>query len=109
MQCYRRLIEKQRQQAAGLPQPIALREILTQQLFGVERDGDACRVAELSLTLTLLDYISPRDLESNPNFLPNLHNTNIFEADFFDPNFVSAKGTTPKNLIGLLAIRPGTS
>jgi len=52
----------------------------------VDRDEDACRVAELSLTLTLLDYIDPPDLRSNPSFkIPALHNDNIFHSDFFSP------------------------
>ena len=87
VQCYRRLIEKQLQEQHSPLRPSELRHILTSQIFGVDRDGDACRVAELSLMLTLLDYITPPDLESNPTFtLPNLRNTNIFEADFFDPD-----------------------
>ena len=95
VQCYRRLIEKQLQEKHSPVQPSELRHILTTQIFGVDRDGDACRVAELSLMLTLLDYITPPDLESNPTFtLPNLRNTNIFEADFFDPDSSWAKATT---------------
>jgi len=95
VQCYRRLIEKQLQEKQSPLRPSELRHILTSQIFGVDRDGDACRVAELSLMLTLLDYITPPDLEHNPTFtLPNLRNTNIFEADFFDPDSRWAQVTT---------------
>jgi hypothetical protein len=84
VQCYRRLIEKRRRHTQRPLQPSELRSILTSQIFGVERDGDACRVAELSLILTLLDYVNPPDLENNSSFqLPLLRETNIFEADFF--------------------------
>jgi hypothetical protein len=84
VQCYRRLIEKRRRQTQKPLQPGELRDILTSQLFGVERDGDACRVAELSLILTLLDYVALSEQESNSSFqLPCLRDTNIFEADFF--------------------------
>ena len=97
VQCYRRLIEKQLRQEESPIQPNALREILTTQIFGVERDGDACRVAELSLILTLLDYITPPDLENNTAFaLPSLRNINIFEADFFDPDSAWAEVATTK-------------
>jgi hypothetical protein len=97
VQCYRRLIEQQLRQEASLLQPGALRELLTTQIFGVDRDRDACRVAELSLTLTLLDYITPPDLENNPTFtLPSLRNTNIFEANFFEPDSAWAKATATK-------------
>jgi len=95
VQCYRRLIEKQLQEKQNPLRPSELRDILTAQIFGVDRDGDACRVAELSLMLTLLDYITPPDLESNPTFsLPNLRDTNIFEADFFAPDSSWAEITT---------------
>jgi hypothetical protein len=84
-----------------------LREILAQQIFGVERDGDACRVAELSLILTLLDYTTPPDLESNPHFqLPILRGTNIFEADFFDLDSTWANGSTPKEFDWIIGNPP---
>ena len=86
VQCYRALIEK-RLAKNGSILPSELRELLVRHIFGVDRDGDACRVAEMSLILTLLDYTNPPDLENNPRFkLPNLRGNNIFEADFFDPN-----------------------
>ena len=83
VQSYRMLIEKRLRQ--GPVRPKELRDLLKDHIFGVERDGDACRVAEMSLVLTLLDYVTPPDLESNPQFkLPTLHDNNIFQADFFD-------------------------
>ncbi len=84
VQCYRRLIERQ-MQSRGKLAPAELRDLLTRHIFGVERDSSACRVAELSLLLTMLDYIAPPDLHRHPDFkLPGLRGTNIFEADFFD-------------------------
>ena len=93
VQCYRRLIER-RCKIAGRTSlcPSELRDLLQQSIFGVERDGDACRVAELSLILTLLDYVVPPDLENTHNFkLPDLHNRNVFEADSFDPHSAWAR------------------
>ena len=90
VQCYRRLVEQDAEfrPDAGM-RPARLREILEQHIFGVDRDGDACNVAELSLQLTLLDYVDPPDLESTPSFkLPELHDRNIFQADFFAENTV---------------------
>lgn len=84
VQCYRRLIEAQRRSSEGELKATELRDLLTQHIFGVDLDDDACRVTELSLIMTLLDYIAPPDLE-NTNFkLPTLRNKNIFEGDFFD-------------------------
>lgn len=84
VQCYRALIEKRR--AGQELSPEYLRKLLVEHIFGVDRDADACQVAELSLILTLLDYVEPPDLENDPGFkLPMLRNHNIFQADFFDP------------------------
>ena len=85
VQCYRRIIEQDEEFVPGEPmRPAHLRDLLQAHIFGIDRDGDACRVAELSLSLTLLDYVDPPDLESTPKFqLPDLHGTNIFEGDFF--------------------------
>ncbi|MCK4659074.1 MAG: N-6 DNA methylase, partial [Phycisphaerae bacterium] len=86
VQCYRRLIEKElpagRNRRYALPE---LRKLLEDHIFGVDRDGDACSVTELSLTLTLLDYIHPPDLNGDKRRkLPSLRGRNIFCADFFD-------------------------
>jgi methylase of polypeptide subunit release factors len=87
VQCYRRIVERDEEFQAGKPmRPARLRELLEQHIFGIDRDEDACRVAELSLSLTLLDYVDPPDLERTPRFrLPELHDKNIFQGDFFDP------------------------
>ena len=93
VQCYRRIIEKDKEFIPGnAMRPTHLRDLLVSHIFGIDRDGDACRVAELSLSLTLLDYVDPPDLEVDPSDrkprpkfeLPKLHGANIFEGDFFD-------------------------
>jgi hypothetical protein len=83
VECYRRLIEKKMRLEKRLLKTTELRELLTKHIFGIDRDDDACRIAELSLILTLLDYVEPPDLE-NTNFkLPTLREQNIFQDDFF--------------------------
>ncbi len=84
VQCYRRLIEREFPNGSN-PKPGQLRELLENSIFGIDRDPDACSVAELSLVLTLLDYIDPPDLEPPfHNFkLPNLRGENIVHGDFF--------------------------
>ena len=83
---YRKLIEMElRKRPDHKLRPTELRELLTESIFGVERNAEACYVAELSLILTMLHYISPPELHRNPRFkFPVLHNSQIFEADFFD-------------------------
>lgn len=83
---YRRLIELALAQSPNNKlKPTELRKILCESIHGVERNKEACYVAEFSLILTLLNYIEPPDLHLNKQFkFPSLHNTQIFECDFFD-------------------------
>lgn len=86
VQAYRILIERAiRDSGKAFLPPSDLRNILQRQVFGVDRDRDACRIAEMSLLVTLLDYVDPPDLEGKyHNFhLPKLSGSNIFESDFF--------------------------
>ncbi len=87
VQCYRRLIEKTYPyHKHPTVHPIDLRKLLKDNIFGLDRDEDACAVSELSLLLTLLDYVDPPDLEDDKRVkLPTLRNKNIFHADFFKP------------------------
>jgi type I restriction-modification system DNA methylase subunit len=82
---YRRLIELALAQSPNNKlKPTELRRIL-ENLYGIERNEEACYVAEFSLILTLLNYIDPPDLHRNKQFkFPSLHNTQIFECDFFN-------------------------
>ncbi len=48
--------------------------------------------------MTLLDSIETEVLERNPGFkLPKLHESNIFQADFFDPG--SCRRSRPRRPI----------
>ncbi|HBO44276.1 MAG TPA: hypothetical protein DD670_10150, partial [Planctomycetaceae bacterium] len=69
--------------------PVELRELLRGHIFGIDRDEDACQVTELSLVLTLLDYVDPPDLSKTNFKLPKLRGSNIFGGptnDFFNTN-----------------------
>jgi hypothetical protein len=85
VQCYRWLAERELAKASDHRlAPATLRTLLEEHIFGMDEDPDACRVAQLSLTLTLLDYIDPPDLQENPDFrIPPILNQNIFEGNFF--------------------------
>jgi hypothetical protein len=84
VQCYRKLIE--RRLAASPPKrlrPAELGSLLTDHIFGIDLDEDACQIAELSLSLTLLEYVDPPDLTKTTFKLPPLRNQNIFHGDAF--------------------------
>ena len=65
----------------------ALIDILQNQLFGVDAEETACRIAAFSLYLAFLDHLEPRDiqqLQGQGKVLPNLVGHNILCQDFFD-------------------------
>ena len=86
VQCYRRLIEKEFPPGSQ-PKPGELRELLERSIFGFDVEDDACNVTELSLILTLLDYVDPPDLEGrgslNSSF-PYSVGTTSSCANFFE-------------------------
>jgi len=92
VQCYRRLIEQELMKKHDKRlSPSELRELLVDHIYGMDVDEDACAITELSLVLTLLDYVEPPDLEKSTyrNFkLPFLRNQNIFHSEngFFETN-----------------------
>lgn len=59
-----------------------LKEILTDNIYGIDKDPDAVNVAMFSLYITLLDYQQPKDIEHFE--FPPLLNTNFFVQDIFD-------------------------
>jgi type I restriction-modification system DNA methylase subunit len=99
VQCYRRLVESIVRAGNTKLKPTDLRKLLVDHIFGLDADEEACRVAELSLSLTLLDYIEPHDLRTYPTFkLPELHNKNIFhcKGGFFDDKSLWVKSVPKK-------------
>jgi hypothetical protein len=63
----------------------AIKKLLVDNIFGIDKDRDALEIAIFSLYITLLDFFEePRDI--NGFEFPNLLGTNLIEADFFDTN-----------------------
>lgn len=87
---YRRILEKARARDSAKLSLERVRELLVRNIFGVERNQDACNVTAFSLYLTMLDYVSPRDLSfvaagRDPKKLfPSLLGSNLFASDFFN-------------------------
>lgn len=86
VQCYRKLIERRRQELGRRLRPAELGRLLTNHIFGIDVDEDACQIAELSLALTLLEYVNPPDLTETEFKLPVLRGSNIFSSNTFDNN-----------------------
>jgi hypothetical protein len=103
VQAYRRLVERTMAQEKRDLKLTEVRAMLKENIFGVDRDPDACRVARMSLAIALLDYADPPDV-SGPmaNFqLPTLAENNVREKDFFelDPSWPRAKDKQPPQWI----------
>lgn len=84
---FRRIVERSR--ATGTMDLATLRKLLTRNIFGIERNVDACHVAAFSLYLTMLDYVDPRDLNqiaagrAQEKLFPALVDRNLHARDFF--------------------------
>ena len=63
--------------------PETLRYLLENNLFGIDVDEEAVRVASLSFYLTMLDSINPLEYWENAKF-PVLRNQRLIPADFFE-------------------------
>ncbi len=104
---YRRLIELElaaTKNRTGNLDPVRLREILLQSIYGVERQRDACNVTMFSLLLTMLNYVKPPELHANEKFkFPALLNNRIFCDDFFNPQLALP---VPKRGFNVIAGNP---
>jgi hypothetical protein len=64
-------------------QPSDLKSLLENNLFGVDVDTQAVRVASFSLYLTMLDKVKPQDYWENEFRFPRLRQRQLVAADFF--------------------------
>ena len=96
VQSYRRLVRKT--YPNGNYEPEGVKTLLTDHIFGIDKNPDACRVAQLGLLLTLLDHLQPPSLfgDKKKFQLPDL-NKNIIEADTFDPSIQRLDDFKKKN------------
>ncbi len=84
VEAYRRLISRWMQANPEKPPTFSdLTEILKRNIFGVDINSEAIRIAALSLYLTICDYLEPRNIWDEVKFEP-LINNNLFISDFFD-------------------------
>lgn len=82
---YRRLIERLWREQGERPSAEAMKRLLQENIFGVEKDPEACHIAAFSLLLTLLSHLEPPELHANVGFqFPTLIGANIYHSDFFD-------------------------
>lgn len=78
-----------------------IREIVKNNLFGIDINEEALKVTCFSIYIALLDYQQPKDIDKYP--FPNLLGTNLFKVNFFDTSHyfnTVIKENTPKFILG---------
>jgi type I restriction-modification system DNA methylase subunit len=83
VKAFQRLIHRWEQAHPRIIQPSDLKTLLENNLFGVDVDAQAVRVASFSLYLTMLDKVEPQDYWENEFRFPRLRERQLIAADFF--------------------------
>lgn len=86
VKAYQRLIQRWKNAHGGekVPTPV-LKRLLERNLFGVDINAHAVRVASFSLYLTMCDEIDPKTYLRTTKF-PRLRERRLIHADFFQEN-----------------------
>ncbi len=103
---YQRLIHRWRRAHNGAsPGAQVLKRILTNNLFGIDVNPHAVRVASLSLYLTMCDEIEPRYYFKTVSF-PTLRQERLIDADFFREDIVGCRTETDQRRYDLVVGNP---
>lgn len=82
VQTFRRMVDRELE-LYGKVSKVRLKEIAKNNLFGIDINRQALKVTCFSIYIAMLDYQEPATITDNFKF-PELIDTNLFEADFFD-------------------------
>lgn len=84
VQAYKRLIYRWRRKNNWEPPKLEdLKDLLTNNIYGVDKNKEAVRLTAFSLTLALCDELSSLEIWDNLQF-NKLKEKNLFESDFFE-------------------------
>lgn len=84
VQAFRRMVDREILLFGKVSKP-RLKEIAKNNLFGIDINRQALKVTCFSIYIAMLDYQDPATVTDNFKF-PELIDTNLFEADFFNTN-----------------------
>ncbi|WP_413175236.1 class I SAM-dependent DNA methyltransferase [Anabaena azotica] len=84
VKAFQRLIYRWEKAHPKTIQPSDLKYLLENNLFGVDVDAQAVRVASFSLYLTMLDKVEPQYYWENEFRFPRLRERQLIAADFFE-------------------------
>lgn len=83
VRAYQRLVEAWSQEHHSIPSAKILSEILKRNIFGVDIELNAIRIAAFSLYLAMLDHLKNDEILEEKFRFPNLKDTNLIHANFF--------------------------
>ena len=83
VKAFQRLVHRWKEANGNDPKPADLKSILSNQIFGVDIDPEAIRVASFSLYLALCDELDPRHYWTKDKLFPRLRDQNLIASDFF--------------------------
>lgn len=83
VQSYRRMVEREMTLTGGPISKIRLKEIAQNNLFGIDINLQALKVACFSIYIAILDFQDPKTILDDFPF-PKLIGENLFVGDFFD-------------------------
>ena len=83
VRAYQRLVEAWKLEHNEPLTSQVLSDLLKQNIFGVDVELNAVRIAGFSLYLTMLDYLDNEKIIEESFSFPNLKHTNLIHADFF--------------------------
>lgn len=95
---FKRIVER-RCRENGSVQPEELRQILLNNIYGVDKNIKALKLTCFSLYVALLEYLTPKDILENGFRFPNLIGQTLFENNFFEIDLVQ-KGIKADIIIG---------
>ncbi|HSH01154.1 MAG TPA: N-6 DNA methylase [Anaerolineae bacterium] len=81
---YRRLVQAWKQQYRCQPQTQDLIDILRRNIYGVDKNEEAVRIAIFSLYLEILNHLSNQQVREGSFRFPSLWESNLIAKDFFD-------------------------
>lgn len=79
---YKRIVQENLGEKLYCDDDTVLKQLLTDNIYGIDINEEAIDVTIFSLYLTILDYKDPKTLSEFT--LPNLKGKNLFVSDFFD-------------------------
>lgn len=92
VRAYQKLVHAWIKERHSQPSIKVLSEILSNNIYGVDTNQTAIRIAAFSLYLAALDFLDASTIAQGNFLFPNLYNQNLLVGDFFSKNIQDRLG-----------------